>query len=168
MNNWQLLILLERFAVLKDVHKPKESEPKINHSQSKLWLSLQAQAFGRSWVWVPTLPYTRCWSKLAFFFFFKEIVFIYFWLYWVFSSCVWTFFSYSEQGLLPSCSAWTSHCGGFSCGGAQTRGAWISVFGVHGLSCSVACGIFPDQEWNLCSHPALTGRFSTNEWAVKS
>ena len=77
MNNWQLLILLERFAVLKDVHKPKESEPKINHSQSKLWLSLQAQAFGRSWVWVPTLPYTRCWSKLAFFFFFLKKLYLF-------------------------------------------------------------------------------------------
>ena len=27
----------------------------------------------------------------------------------------WDFSSCSEQGLLSSCSAWASHCGGFSC-----------------------------------------------------
>ena len=40
------------------------------------------------------------------------------------------------------CSAWASHCGGFSCCGARALGAWASVVVAHGLSCSVACGIF--------------------------
>ena len=29
----------------------------------------------------------------------------------------------ARQGLLTSCSAWT-HCGGFSCCGAQAQGVW--------------------------------------------
>ena len=43
------------------------------------------------------------------------------------------------------------HCSGFSCCGAQTLGARASVVVAHGLSCSVACGIFPDQGLN--PHP---------------
>ena len=31
----------------------------------------------------------------------------------------------------------------------------------HGLSCSVACGIFPDQGWKLCVSPPLAGGFLT-------
>ena len=34
------------------------------------------------------------------------------------------------------------------------QGAWASVAVVHGLSCPVACGIFPDWELNPCP-PAL-------------
>ena len=41
--------------------------------------------------------------------------------------------------------------GGFSCCGAQARGAQASAFVAHGLSCSVARGIFLDQGSNLCS-----------------
>ena len=42
---------------------------------------------------------------------------------------------------------------GFHCGvsfyyGAQTLGVWASVVAVHGLSCSVACGIVPDRGWS--------------------
>ena len=55
------------------------------------------------------------------------------------------------------CCAWASHCGGFSCCGARPLGAWASVVVAvgsvvvaHGLSCSAACGIFPDQGSNLC------------------
>ena len=33
---------------------------------------------------------------------------------------------------------------------------------VHGLSCSTACGIFPDQGWNPCLL-TLIGRFFTTE-----
>ena len=29
-------------------------------------------------------------------------------------------------------------------------GTWDSVAVAHGLSCSAACGIFPDQESDLC------------------
>ena len=47
------------------------------------------------------------------------------------------------------CGAWASHCGGFSCR-AWALGALASVVVVHGLSCSAAGGIFPDQGSNLC------------------
>ena len=33
---------------------------------------------------------------------------------------------------------------------AWALGAWASVIVAHGLSCSAACGIFPDQGSNLC------------------
>ena len=54
--------------------------------------------------------------------------------------------------------AWASHCGGFSCCGAQAVGMWASVavacagsvVVAHGLSCSAACGSFPDQDSNPC------------------
>ena len=58
--------------------------------------------------------------------------------------------------------AWVSHCGGFSCCRAQAIGAWASVVVARGLksagsvvvahrlSCSAACGIFPDQGLNPC------------------
>ena len=36
--------------------------------------------------------------------------------------CTWAFSSCDEQGLLSSCSAWASHCGGFSCCGARALG----------------------------------------------
>ena len=60
------------------------------------------------------------------------------------------------------CCVRASHCGGFSCCRARALGAWASVVVahrlysagsvvvVHGLSCSVACGIFPDQGSNPC------------------
>ena len=78
--------------------------------------------------------------------------------------------SCGEQGLLSSCGAWVSHCGGFSCCGAQTLGALASVAAAcglsscgsralehrlsswaHGLSCSVTRGIFLDQGLNPVS-----------------
>ena len=57
--------------------------------------------------------------------------------------------SSSEQGLRSRCSAWASHCGGFSRCGAWAPGAWASVAGahelshcvLHGLSCLAECGI---------------------------
>ena len=49
-----------------------------------------------------------------------------------------------------SCRAWASLCGGFSCCGAQALGAQASVVVAHGVSCSMACVIFPDQGLNLC------------------
>ena len=64
--------------------------------------------------------------------------------------CARAFSSCSEQGLLSVCHAQTSHCSGFSRWGAQALGAWASVVVVQGLSCSVACRIFPDQISNLC------------------
>ena len=43
-----------------------------------------------------------------------------------------------------------SHSCGFFCCGARALGARASVVVAHGLSCSVACGIFPDQGSNPC------------------
>ena len=66
---------------------------------------------------------------------------------------------------LSSCSTRASPCSGFSCCKAWALGRWgFSSFGMRlpgsgaqtqslwcmGLSCSVACGIFPDQGWNPC------------------
>ena len=62
-----------------------------------------------------------------------------------------------EQGLLSSCSAWASDCGGFSCCRAQAVGAQASVVStrgsvvvMYGLICTMTCGIFPGQGRNLC------------------
>ena len=73
-----------------------------------------------------------------------------------FSSC-------SEWGATLHCGMRASHCGGFSCWGAWALGSWASVAAAcgllgtgasivaagsvimaPGLSCLVACGIFPD------------------------
>ena len=77
---------------------------------------------------------------LLFFFFYKFIYFIlllsllFFWLHWVFIEvrCAGYLFS------------------GFSCCGAWALGTRASVVVVHGLSCSAACGIFPNQGSNPC------------------
>ena len=49
------------------------------------------------------------------------------------------------------CCVQASHWGGFSCCRAQALGCTGSVGVAHDLSCSVARGIFPDQESNPCS-----------------
>ena len=54
----------------------------------------------------------------------------------------------SKWGLLSSCGAQASHCGGFSYRGAWTPGPWTSAVEVNRLSCSMACGIFPDVGLN--------------------
>ena len=56
---------------------------------------------------------------------------------------------------LLRCGAQASHCGGFSLWSTGSRRAG-SVVAAHGLSCSVACGIFPDQGSNPC--PLQIGR----------
>ena len=71
-----------------------------------------------------------------------------------FSSC-------SKQAALSSYNAQASHFVGFSCCRAQALGAQALVVVVHGLGCSEACGILPDQGLNLFMSPALTGRFLT-------
>ena len=48
------------------------------------------------------------------------------------------------------CSARASYCGGFSRCRARALGLVGLVIVVHRLSCSLACGIFLDQESNLC------------------
>ena len=54
------------------------------------------------------------------------------------------FSNYSKLGLLPSCIVQASHCGDYS---SQSTGSGVVA---HGLSCSVARGIFPDQGLNHC------------------
>ena len=60
-----------------------------------------------------------------------------------FSSC-------SDWVLLSTCGAWSSHCGGFSGYGAQALALIGSIVLEHGLCCSIAHGILPDQGLNLC------------------
>ena len=55
---------------------------------------------------------------------FLSNLFIYSWLRWVFVG-MWAYSSWGVQA---------SHCGGFSCWGAQTLGAWASVVEAWGLS----------------------------------
>ena len=47
--------------------------------------------------------------------------------------CMQAFSSCGEQGLVSSCDAQTSNCGGFSYWGAQAVGTWASVDAAHGL-----------------------------------
>ena len=83
-----------------------------------------------------------------------KIYFILFFFLAVLDLCcyAWTFSSCSELALLSSCSAWASHCSGFSCG-SQALGTWALVLTgvvVHRLSCSVAWKVFLDQGSNQC------------------
>ena len=82
-------------------------------------------------------------------FFKKNYLFIYFWLCWVFVSV---------RGLslvVASGGHSSSRCSGLSLSrplplrstGSRRAG---SVVVAHGPSCSMACGIFPDQGSNLC------------------
>ena len=70
--------------------------------------------------------------------------------------CIWSlllcagFLQLPRAGAALPYRARASHCSGFSCCGAQALGAWASVVVARGLSCSVACGIFPDQGSNPC------------------
>ena len=47
------------------------------------------------------------------------------------------------------CSAWTSHCGGVSCG-AQALGHMGLIVAAYSFSHPMACGTFPNQGSNLC------------------
>ena len=76
--------------------------------------------------------------------------------------CTQAFFSCRERGLLCSCSAWASHCSGFSCCRVLPLGLMGLVVMIHGLqspssvvvahrlSCPEACGVFLDQGLNPC------------------
>ena len=61
------------------------------------------------------------------------------------------FLSLCWVGATLRCGAQASHCGGLSCCRTRALGPWASVVVAGGLSCSMACGIFPDQGLNPCS-----------------
>ena len=50
-----------------------------------------------------------------------------------------------SRGSSLAASARASPCSGFSCCEAEALGHMGSVVVAHRLSCSVVCGIFPDQ-----------------------
>ena len=85
----------------------------------------------------------------SFFFFNFIYLFIYFWLLLGLHCCTWAFLWLRRAGATLRCSVQASHCSGFSCG-ARALGVQASVVVAHGLSCSAACGIFPDQGSNPC------------------
>ena len=104
---------------------------------------------------------TKCWTRLSDFHFHfpfhQEPISLFFHIY-LFSfftvpglhCCTQAFSRGSKQGILPSCGAWAScHCGSSSCG-AQALGSQASVVVVLRLSCSMACGVFPDWGTNSC------------------
>ena len=72
------------------------------------------------------------------FFFFFIHLFIYLWLHWVFIAA-YGLSLVVASGASLRCSAWVSHCSGFSCCGARALGAWASVVVAHGLS---SCGLW--------------------------
>ena len=67
----------------------------------------------------------------CFFFSFSLIKFTYLFIFGCAGS------SLGHADFLSSCGVQASHCGGFSCCGAQALGAWASVVVAHGLS---SCG----------------------------
>ena len=90
-------------------------------------------------------------NKSSTFFFFNFIyLFIYFWLCWVFVSV-------RELSLVAASGGHSSsRCAGLSLSrplllrstGSRRAGPVVVA---HGLSCSAACGIFPDQGSNACA-----------------
>ena len=74
-----------------------------------------------------------------------------------FIGCPQAFSSRGELEATLLCSSGAFHCGGFSFVEHGLWGSWASIVEArvgsvvvaHRLSCSVACGIFPDQGLNL-------------------
>ena len=65
--------------------------------------------------------------------------------------CMWAFSSCTKQRpLFVGVLGLLSHCSGFSCCRVPALGMRASVIVMLGLSCSVACGIFPGQGLNPC------------------
>ena len=80
------------------------------------------------------------------YFLFLIIYFIYFWLHWVFVAVC----GPSSRVMVVSyaCGAWASHCGGFLCCGAQSRGIGLSScirsLSSYSVLAELLCGM-----WNL-------------------
>ena len=77
--------------------------------------------------------------------------------------CTWAFSSCGKRGLLSSCSAWSSHCDGFSCGRAQLScGMWnLPGPGIKPVSPALAGGFFTTEPPGKCGHSSLTFQFIT-------
>ena len=121
------------------------------------------------WSHLPSAQASQ-WLRLHISFFFFLVIFIFLFLAALgLRCCARALSSCGELGATLRCSAWASHCGGFSCCGARALGAWASVVVARGLSscglqaperrlsscgarlsCSAACGILPDQGSNPC------------------
>ena len=69
------------------------------------------------------------------------LLFVCLWLYWVFGAACGLSLVVMCR-LLTAMTSLVAECGLWS--------FQASVIVVHGLSCSEACGIFPDQGWNPC------------------
>ena len=123
---------------------------------SAFWLVFNLHTFN---IIVDKVGFTPATLLFSFSYFFKINLFllIYFWLRWVFIaargfSLVVVSGGYSSlrcagfplRWLLLLWNTGSRHMGFSSCG------AWASLVVAHGLSCSAACGIFPDQGSNLC------------------
>ena len=89
-------------------------------------------------------------------FFILYYLFTYFWLCWVFVAV-------RRLSLVAAAGAITSHGGGFSCRAAWALGHVGLVVVAHRLSCSSACGIFPDQGSNRCLLPC---KVDSNHWTT--
>ena len=88
-------------------------------------------------------------QRKTFFFFYKFInLFIYFWLCWVFVSVRGLSLVAASGGHSSSQSTGLSLSWLLLLRSTGSRRAGSVV--AHGPSCSVACGIFPDQSSNLC------------------
>ena len=75
-------------------------------------------------------------------------LFVYFWPHWIFiASC--------RLSLVRASRATLSLCVDLLLPWLLLL--WNTGFGVHGLSCLVACGIFLDQGWNLYPLPWQVG-----------
>ena len=116
---------------------PTLSDPWTAAYQAPLSMGFSRQEY---WSVVP-LPSPHIELDPCFMFFLKFILFLaalgLHWCSLAFSSC-------SERGLLRRCSAWVSHCSGFS----YCRARALGHTGFS--SCPMARGIFRGQESNPC------------------
>ena len=101
--------------------------------------------------------HSNCWFLFLFFFLFFSLLYSLFFffnlfIYWL----CWVFVSVRGLSLVAASGGHSSsRCAGLSLSwplllrstGSRRAG---SVVVARGLSCSTACGIFPDQGWNLC------------------
>lgn len=137
----------------------------------------QSQSNGHNWIFY---PFIDCMLRQAFVFLFKlkkKLAALGLRCSTQALCCFpWSLSGCGKQGLLFSCGAWASYCGGFSCCGAQAPGCegfsscstWAQqlqhlglVVAVHGLSCPSACGILVPLPGIEPVSSALAGGFLT-------